>query len=161
MGGKGVRKDDVVKPKLKRRKRPDAMTWLLSREGSRVYPTVASLSLSLFCISTPSLHTHTVHGHGFQAINTLAFIYAYLHASGSPWASSGNLTSSAFCHPVPARLVNIASVSGSRCLGPLISTLAPCLSGVIAGYYNRELCVSEPCQTRLIRLRNFAQLVHG
>ena len=105
------------------------------------------LSLYLCSVSLLSLHTHTVHGHGFQAINTLAFIYAYLHASGSPWATSGNLTSSAFCHPVPAILVNIASVSGSRCLGPLISTLAPCLSGVIAGYYQgtvRIRALSDP-----------------
>ena len=120
-GGKEIRKDDVVKPKLKRRKSPGAMTWLLSRERSRV----PAGSLCLWYVSrlsflylTSYTHVHCRHarrGAGYSP----AFIYAPLHASGPPWVSSGNLTSSAF-YLVLARLLDIASVSGSPLFGPLI-----------------------------------------
>ena len=51
------------------------MTWLLSRDGSRVYPTV-SLPVYLYLyLYSLSLHTHTAHGHALQAILRLLYMH--------------------------------------------------------------------------------------
>ena len=91
-GGKEIRKDDVVKPKLKRRKSRGAMTWLLSRERSRV--PAGSLCVSDMCLdslSCISLHTHmcTVDMRdAVQAILRLLYMHRSMHQAlhGSPVA---------------------------------------------------------------------------
>ena len=77
-GGEELRKDDVVKPKLKGRKGPGAMTWLLSREGSRVPTGTLSLEyLRLYSRSCVSLDTHKCTGsmrHAVQALRRLLYM---------------------------------------------------------------------------------------
>lgn len=86
------------------------------RQGHCVSDMCVSTLSFLYLTSYTQVHCrHARRRAGYSP----AFIYAPLHASGPPWVSSGNLTSSAF-YLVLARLLDIASVSGSPLFGPLI-----------------------------------------